>query len=130
LSENLAVEEASCLGHSVWSALRRGRGVHRVAELAPFRGSVDSFMWRAPSKELAVDKLLDDRSERDSGEEGEAADDHDDADHEAHEHAVVGAEGAERLATTPFAASVPASASAGIMMANRPTSMSMPPMTL
>src|ERR1019366_8968788 len=59
--------------------------------------------WLSMSlEELSVAELLDDRAERNGGEEGEATDDDDDPDGQADKHAVVGAEGTERLGDHVF----------------------------
>ena len=98
LAENLPVEEAPRLSHTVGALWGAFPVATAVAELDAAReGQLGRSCGRAPSEELAVDELLDDRAERDGREEREAADDEDDADHEADEHAVVGPEGADRL---------------------------------
>ena len=82
MAEDLAVEEAPGLGHTVgrWSS---------AAAVVVSSGS--------SSEELSVAELLDDGAEGDGREEGEAADDHDHADDQADEHAVVGLERAQRF---------------------------------
>ena len=130
LDEDLFVEEATSLRHPV--------GHRPGCPIAPRRYGGDTSAGNFRSvhvvgphlPELPVAQLFDDRAERDGREEGQAADYQDHADHEPDEHGVVSTEGPERSRHEPLAASDPPRARAGMMMPNRPISMSMAPTML
>src|ERR1017187_7591042 len=83
------------------------------------------------SEELPATELLDNGSERDGGKERESADDENHADYQADEHAIVGAERPKRTRNDVLGRQRPPhGAKAGIILTNRPSSMSTPPTTL
>ena len=126
-NEDLPVKQGDAARPVVLAQRRQGCPCRGLA----FAGHMVHLAARSVGGAGEHRQVLGNRPQRQGGEEGQPADDQDDAGQQADEQAAVGRKRAGGgVAAVVFAASEPAIASIGTIVAKRPISIAMPRVTL